>query len=70
MPAKNIGIGKWGFPLLFEMFDGGRTIVAAIVWRCNRISSDTTKRRFLWINGYFRRPFIIVGVEQVVYFPQ
>ena len=24
------------------------------MWRRNRISSDTTKERLLWINGYFR----------------
>ena len=33
------------------------------MWRCNRISPDTTKWRLLWISGYFRWNFIIVRVE-------
>ena len=46
-------------------FDRGKTI-----WRRNRISTDTTKGRHIWINGYFRCHFMIVDVEQIVYFPQ
>ena len=40
------------------------------MWRRNRISPDTTKGRLLWINSYSRWHLIIVGVKQIVHFPQ
>ena len=39
--------------------DGG-----GIMWRRNRICPDTTKRRFLWINGYFRWHFIMQALSR------
>ena len=44
-------------------FNGGGTM-----WGRNRISLDTTKGWFLWIDRYFRWYFIIVCIEQIVYF--
>ena len=34
------------------------------MWRRNRICPDTTKRRFLWINGYFRWHFIMQALSR------
>ena len=64
---KNIGVGKfWGSLHSWNAsFDGWGT-----VWWRNRICSNTTKRRLLWVKGYFRWHFITVDVEQIVHFPQ
>jgi hypothetical protein len=40
------------------------------MWRRNGISADSTKGRLLYIKRYFRWYLIIVGVEQIVDFPQ
>ena len=64
--CKKVGVSNcWDFlHSRNASFDGGGTM-----WRCNRIRPDMSKRRLLWINGYFRWYFIIVGVEQIVHFP-
>ena len=63
---KKIGVGKFWVFLHYRnaSLNGGET-----AWLRNRIRSDTTKRRLLWIKGYFGRHFRIVGVKLIVHFP-
>ena len=65
--CKKIGVCKCWISLhpRNASFDGGESM-----WRRYRISLDTTKARLIWIKGYFRWHFIILGVEQIVHFPQ
>ena len=65
--CEKVWIDKCWFSLHSRntLFDGGGTI-----WRCKIINPDTSKGRLIWIKGYFRWDFIIVGVEQIVHFPQ
>ena len=41
-----------------------------LLWWHNRINPDTTEGTLLWIKGYFQWHIMIVGIEQIVHFPQ